>query len=287
MLYGNLWHVNEQKLHKINPKAIAGNQFNQKQLVKNLMEENKIEVDMHNVALLMNDLKITQTSNIANITRNITMSKDSPVLLTNISLETKEGIIHNDNVSNMILSWDKLDATVKVCNKCNLCYGRKNTVFERGNRNAKWMFIGDSPGEQEDAIGTPFVGYIGELLDKMIVAMQLDPQNDVYICNVVKCKPTYNRNLEINEMDACRNYLLSQIELVKPQIIVALGRAVSLSLLGTDLATAKLRGKEYQFNNIPVIVTYHPSYLLRNPDAKKDTWQDLQFALRTHANTTT
>ena len=285
LLYGNLWQANVAKLQKINPNAIPGKSFAEKNFpTKNIItDENKIEVKMNNAALLMNPLEINQPNNIQNINIKEIQKKHAPILLTNINTEIIKPIANINNSNNMILNWDELAETVRQCNNCNLCYGRKNTVFERGNRNAKWMFIGEAPSEAEDLSATPFVGASGELLDKMITAMQLDSQNDVYICNVVKCRPAYNKNIEASEMDSCRNYILSQIELVKPQIIITLGRFASLSLLGSDLATAKLRGKEYKFKGIPLIVTYHPSYLLRNPEAKKDTWQDLQFAINVFA----
>ena len=158
--------------------------------------------------------------------------------------------------------------------------GRQNTVIDRGNRQAKWMFIGEAPGEHDDVKGVPFVGASGELLDKMITAMKLDVNNDVYICNVIKCNPPYNRNPESHEVNMCNNYLLSQINLVKPQIIIALGRFASQALLSSDLATNKLRGQVHSIKNIPVIVTYHPAYLLRNVAAKKDAWEDLQLAMK-------
>ena len=282
ILYGNLWQVNEQKLHILNSKAHSGIDFYQKNsLVKNIIDETEREVKMNNAALLMNEFKTNPITNIINTYKNTTNSKSTPVLLTNTNTEVQANTVQK-STPDLILNWETLANEVKQCTNCNLCYGRKNTVFERGNRNAKWMFIGESPGEAEDSIGTPFASYGGELLDKMITAMQLDPQNDVYICNVIKCRPTYNRNLEKTEMDACRNYILSQIELVKPQIIIALGRFASISLLATDLATAKLRGREYKFMGIPLIVTYHPAYLLRNPEAKKDAWQDLKFAISVH-----
>jgi DNA polymerase len=180
----------------------------------------------------------------------------------------------------LINNWDSLVSSINICNKCDLSNGRQNTVIDRGNRQAKWMFIGEAPGEHDDVKGVPFVGASGELLDKMITAMKLDVNNDVYICNVIKCNPPYNRNPESHEVNMCNNYLLSQINLVKPQIIIALGRFASQALLSSDLATNKLRGQVHSIKNIPVIVTYHPAYLLRNVAAKKDAWEDLQLAMK-------
>ena len=172
---------------------------------------------------------------------------------------------------------------VNNCTLCSLCDGRKNVVFERGSRKAEWMFVGEGPGEEEDAQGYPFVGKSGQLLDKMILAMKLDKDHDVYVCNVVKCRPPYNRNPEIDEITACKNYLLSQIELVKPKKIIALGRFASQTLLDSNLAIGKLRNKVHCFKEIPLIVTYHPAYLLRNPGAKKDAWNDLKLAMQVNS----
>lgn len=180
----------------------------------------------------------------------------------------------------LITNWDVLVDQVNNCSKCKLCHARKNVVIERGNREAKWMFIGEGPGEQEDLAGLPFVGASGQLLDKMIAAMKLDKDKDVYICNVVKCRPPYNRNPELDEINLCKNYLLSQIANVRPQIIIALGRFASQTLLDSNLAISKLRNKLHLFQGIPLIVTYPPSYLLRNLSAKKEAWDDLQLAMQ-------
>lgn len=185
----------------------------------------------------------------------------------------------------LITSWDTLTDLINNCTKCRLCNSRKNYVIERGNREADWMFIGEAPGENEDIQGVPFVGAAGQLLDKMLAACKLDKNQDVYICNTVKCRPPQNRNPELDEISACNNYLLSQIKLVKPKLIVILGRIAAHTLLKTTQATSKLRGQvHYLEDNIPVIVTYHPAYLLRNPAAKKDAWEDLQLAMQTFAS---
>jgi uracil-DNA glycosylase family 4 len=180
----------------------------------------------------------------------------------------------------LIDNWDTLVENISHCTKCGLCKGRKNVVIERGSRTAKWMFVGEGPGEQEDIQGKPFVGASGQLLQKMIAAMGLDPATEVYICNVVKCRPPYNRNPEPNEIEVCRNYLFSQIELVKPQVIITLGRFAHQTLLNTTEAVGRLRLKQHFYKNIPLVVTYHPAYLLRNPSAKKDAWADLQLAMQ-------
>lgn len=180
-------------------------------------------------------------------------------------------------------SWQELNNQIIGCEQCSLCNGRTNIVIERGNRAAKWMFIGEGPGEQEDLQGKPFVGASGQLLDKMIVAMKLNPIEDVYIANVVKCRPPFNRNPEKEEITACSNYLFSQIELVKPDIIITLGRFAAQTLLKSEVAVGKLRNKIHNYQDIPLVVTYHPSYLLRTPSAKKEAWNDLQLALKTFA----
>lgn len=181
-------------------------------------------------------------------------------------------------------SWQELIHEISNCDKCKLCHGRTNIVIERGNRQAPWMFIGEGPGEQEDLQGKPFVGASGQLLDKMIAAMKLDATTDIYIANVVKCRPPHNRNPETEEIQACSNYLTNQIRLVNPQIIITLGRFAAQSLLNTEQAIGKLRKQVHHYQQTPVIVTYHPSYLLRTPSAKKDAWEDLQLAMQTFAN---
>lgn len=181
-------------------------------------------------------------------------------------------------------SWQELVHEISNCDKCKLCHGRTNIVIERGNRDTEWMFIGEGPGEQEDLQGKPFVGASGQLLDKMIAAMKLDATNDIYIANVVKCRPPHNRNPEAEEISACSDYLMNQIRLVNPRIIITLGRFAAQTLLNTDLAIGKLRKQIHHYQQIPVIVTYHPSYLLRTPSAKKDAWEDLQLAMQTFAN---
>lgn len=201
--------------------------------------------------------------------------KDSPALLKlqshKVQVVEKQGEVGD---------WGSLMQDMSACTKCNLCDGRTYVVIERGNRDAKWMFVGEAPLDAEDKSGTPFVGSSGELLDKMIAAMKLDINNDVYIVNAIKCIPPVNRNPEPIEIETCKQHLLKQIALVKPKIIIALGRFASQALLDTDLAVEKLRGSVKFCNNIPVIVTYPPAYLLRNIEAKKDAWADLQFAMQ-------
>lgn len=178
-----------------------------------------------------------------------------------------------------------LAETVASCTKCGLAAGRTNAVFARGNPEAKLCFVGEAPGADEDEQGIPFVGRAGQLLDKMIAAMGLDPAKDVYVCNIVKCRPPGNRRPEPEEIDACIPYLHEQLENVKPEVIVALGNTAVAALLNTKLGITKVRGswKLYK-GRLPVMPTYHPSYLLRpspqQAEAKKQAWEDLQAVMK-------
>jgi DNA polymerase len=206
----------------------------------------------------------------------------SPTVLAPIMQATKSLEVGDTTIPRVRLidNWDTLVDSINNCAKCKLCHSRQNVVIERGSRHARWMFVGEGPGEQEDIQGKPFVGASGQLLQKMIAAMQLDPDQDVYICNVVKCRPPANRNPEIEEIELCQNYLFSQIELIKPDIIITLGRFAHQTLLKTNEAVGRLRLKQHYYQKIPLVVTYHPAYLLRNPSAKKDAWADLQLAMQ-------
>ena len=175
-----------------------------------------------------------------------------------------------------------LDADAQSCIKCGLHQGRNTVVFGVGNPNADLMFVGEAPGADEDKQGEPFVGRAGQLLTKIIEAMQLT-RDDVYIANVLKCRPPGNRNPAPDEVETCSPYLLRQIELIQPKVIVTLGNFSSKMLLDTKTGITALRGKfhEYAFakqdSHAPVVMpTYHPAYLLRNPNAKRDVWEDMQ-----------
>lgn len=170
---------------------------------------------------------------------------------------------------------DALRELVRNCGNCRLCQHRRNTVFGEGDPHAKLMFIGEAPGADEDASGRPFVGAAGQLLDKMITAMQFTRQ-EVYIANIVKCRPPNNRNPESDEAASCIGYLKKQIESIKPECIVLLGAVASRFLLERREGVNKLRGNWMDYNGIPLIVTFHPSFLLRTPDAKREAWSDLQ-----------
>ena len=175
--------------------------------------------------------------------------------------------------------WPQLKQRVKDCTICKLRAGCTQTVLGVGDENADWLFVGEGPGADEDALGEPFVGQAGKLLDNMLLAIKLKRGNNVYIANIVKCRPPGNRNPEADEIAACLPYLQRQIELIRPRVIVALGKVASNALLGRDATLASLRGKLHDYRGIPLIVTYHPAYLLRSPSEKAKAWQDLCLAV--------
>ncbi len=177
-------------------------------------------------------------------------------------------------------SWAQLRTDVSECNSCTLCTTRTQTVFGEGNLNANWLFIGEAPGENEDLQGKPFVGEAGKLLTEMLRAMSLT-REDIFIANILKCRPPKNRDPHIDEIQQCRAYLNRQIALVQPKIIIAVGRIAAQTLLETTEKIGKLRGQVYMVENIPLIAIYHPSYLLRSLTEKRKAWQDLQFAMQT------
>ncbi|KVD26521.1 uracil-DNA glycosylase family protein [Burkholderia ubonensis] len=176
------------------------------------------------------------------------------------------------------LDWDALAARVADCTRCRLCEKRTNTVFGVGDREADWMLIGEAPGENEDKQGEPFVGQAGKLLDNMLQSLSLERGANVYIANVIKCRPPGNRNPEPDEVARCEPYLQRQVALVKPKLIVALGRFAAQTLLKTDASIASLRGRVHAYEGVPVIVTYHPAYLLRSLQDKSKAWADLCLA---------
>ncbi len=183
---------------------------------------------------------------------------------------------------NTMLDWDTLQNRFADCTDCELHKIRTQTVFGVGNRQADLMFIGEAPGADEDAQGEPFVGRAGKLLNEMLYAIDLKRES-VYITNVIKCHPPDNRNPHLHEIASCHIKLRYQIALVKPKLIVAVGRVAAHHLLSSDLAIGKLRGQRFEYgkNKIPLIVTYHPAYLLRYPREKRKSWQDLQFIRQT------
>ena len=173
------------------------------------------------------------------------------------------------------MSWGELRASMQACTACGLHKARKQAVPGVGDEQADWLFVGEGPGAEEDARGEPFVGPAGRLLDNMLAAIGLRRGADVYIANVVKCRPPNNRVPEPAEAVACEPYLLRQIALLRPRLIVALGKTAACSLLCTEGTLASLRGRVRAFHGIPLLVTYHPAYLLRNPLDKARSWEDL------------
>ena len=181
------------------------------------------------------------------------------------------------------LDWIPLKEAVSGCVACGLHQTRTQTVFGVGDENADWMLIGEAPGAEEDRLGDPFVGQAGRLLDNMLAAIDLSRAKNVYIANVLKCRPPGNRNPEPEEVAKCTPHLLRQIELVKPKLILAMGRFAAQTLLGTDASISSLRGKVHRYSGVPLIVTYHPAYLLRTLADKAKAWEDLVFARKTMA----
>ena len=207
------------------------------------------------------------------------------------------GVVHLGDVDAM--DWSALESAVAGCQACPLGQGRRNTVFGTGDRNADWMVVGEAPGEQEDLQGEPFVGPSGQLLDNMLKAIGLSRHagapvqgavapdathapahfKGVYIANVVKCRPPGNRNPQPDEVAQCDPYLARQVALVRPKIILAMGRFAVQSLLGTTEPLGRLRGRVHHYQGVPVVVTYHPAYLLRSLPEKGKAWADLCLAL--------
>jgi len=168
----------------------------------------------------------------------------------------------------------------RSCTRCGLHAGRRQSVFARGSGVSGVAFVGEGPGEEEDRQGLPFVGPAGQLLDRMIAAMQLS-RDDVYVCNIVKCRPPKNRKPEPDEMAQCMPYLAEQLDIIAPKVIVALGATAVQGLFGTSEGITRMRGQWKSFRGkIPVMPTFHPAYLLRQPQAKREVWRDLQEVLR-------
>ena len=187
--------------------------------------------------------------------------------------EPETSVLTSDN-------WDDLQVEVTVCTKCALCKTRTQTVFGSGNKQADWMLVGEAPGQHEDEQGLPFVGNAGLLLTEMLRAIGLT-REEVFITNILKCRPPNNRDPQANEVESCNGYLQRQQKLIQPKIILAVGRIAAQTLLKTDEPLARLRGKVHTFNTTPVVVVYHPAYLLRSLSEKRKAWQDLQLAIQT------
>lgn len=182
-----------------------------------------------------------------------------------------EHVIHN---------LDELEQIVAACTLCDLHKTRTQTVFGVGAQNADWLIIGEAPGAEEDRKGEPFVGRAGQLLNNMLRAIGL-AREEVYIANILKCRPPQNRDPQADEINSCRPYLRRQIGFIQPKIILAMGRVAAQSLLETDIPIGRMRGRKYSYEDtgIPIVATYHPAYLLRSPQQKRKAWEDLKFAV--------
>jgi DNA polymerase len=179
--------------------------------------------------------------------------------------------------------WIEINQAVPACTACGLHKGRTQTVFGVGDEAADWMLVGEAPGAEEDRLGEPFVGQAGKLLDNMLAAIGLERGDNVYIANVLKCRPPANRNPEPDEVAKCTPFLKRQIALIQPKLIIAMGRFAAQTLLASDATIASLRGRVFSYEGVPLIVTYHPAYLLRNLPDKAKAWADLVFAKKTMA----
>ncbi len=201
------------------------------------------------------------------------------------SIKNIEADAQNFSLANKLLDEElgqelgHLARQVESCKQCELYRSRTKTVFGVGNKNADWLIIGEAPGAEEDLKGEPFVGRAGKLLNAMFLSMGLQ-RKEVFIANILKCRPPKNRDPKLEEVETCEKYLKQQIELIQPKIILALGRIAAQNLLKTDTPIGKMRGNSYLYpnSNLPVVVTYHPAYLLRSPTEKRKVWEDLKLA---------
>lgn len=208
-------------------------------------------------------------------------TRELPAMAAPVALRVPEVAVPSDVAA---LDWTALRETVAVCTACKLCESRRQTVFGVGHERAHWMIVGEAPGEQEDLSGEPFVGKAGQLLDNMLAAVGLTrgestPDKQVFIANTLKCRPPGNRNPEPAEMARCEPFLMRQIELVQPKIILAMGRFALQSLLRSDEPVGRLRGHVHEYRGVPLVATYHPAYLLRNLPDKAKSWDDLCLAM--------
>ena len=218
----------------------------------------------------------------------IWLDKDTPVAINDNVVEESIAVeSHAREVNRLAAKFpaelDSLAKQVAACQQCNLHESRTQTVFGVGNPSADWLVIGEAPGADEDQQGEPFVGRAGKLLNSMLLAMGL-PREQVFIANILKCRPPNNRDPQPEEVLACEAYLRQQIDLIKPKIILAVGRIAAQNLLKLETPIGKMRGNRYQYpdSELPVIVTYHPAYLLRSPREKRKVWKDLKFAMQTY-----
>lgn len=207
---------------------------------------------------------------------NITAGADSPGGLSHLYLKGEDP---SDATLDQPLTLEEIRGALGDCQRCSLHLARTNLVFGEGNPNAKLVFVGEAPGADEDRQGRPFVGRAGQLLTKIIGAMGLT-REEVYICNILKCRPPENRNPKPEEIEACESFLIEQIRAIDPEVICALGTFAVRTLLNTDSPISLLRGKFHSYRGIKFMPTYHPAYLLRNPRAKKQVWEDVQMIMK-------
>jgi len=207
-----------------------------------------------------------------------------PIPVVEIPVTVKRDIEHVvETIHSHEDNWELLERDVAGCQKCDLCKTRTQTVFGSGNKNPDWLLIGEAPGQSEDQQGLPFVGNAGQLLTEMLRACGLS-RDEVFITNILKCRPLNNRDPKPDEIANCHDYLERQLALLQPKIIVAVGRIAAQALLNTHDPIGKLRGKVHQFGSTPLVVIYHPAYLLRSLSEKRKAWLDLQLAIQTYNN---
>ena len=210
------------------------------------------------------------------------VSAEAPAVLEETPPPAASAAASEREAAIQAMDWAAPKRAVPACTACALHGARKQAVFGVGDERADWLLVGEAPGAEEDRLGEPFVGRAGQLLDAMLCAIGLE-RGDVYIANVLKCRPPGNRNPEPGEVAHCTPYLLRQIALIQPRLIVAMGRFAAQTLLASDATIASLRGRVHRYAGVPLIVTYHPAYLLRNLPDKAKAWSDLLFARRTLA----
>jgi len=207
-----------------------------------------------------------------------------PIPVVEIPVTVKRDIEHVvETIHSHEDNWELLERDVAGCQKCDLCKTRTQTVFGSGNKNPDWLLIGEAPGQSEDQQGLPFVGNAGQLLTEMLRACGLS-RDEVFITNILKCRPPNNRDPKPDEIANCHDYLERQLALLQPKIIVAVGRIAAQALLNTHDPIGKLRGKVHHLGSTPLVVIYHPAYLLRSLSEKRKAWLDLQLAIQTHNN---
>jgi uracil-DNA glycosylase len=209
-----------------------------------------------------------------------------PVPAVQVAIAKLEAIPSMPAADFASMDWQALRQAASECRRCDLCKQRKQAVFGVGNESAPWLFIGEGPGADEDEQGEPFVGQAGKLLDNMLAAIGIKRGREVYIANVVKCRPPGNRTPAPEEAAACAPFLDRQIALIKPGLIVALGKTAAVRMLAMEGSLASLRGRLHAYQGIPLVVTYHPAYLLRSLPEKAKAWEDLLFARRALAAST-